>query len=1264
VLSVSRHRPIQFCLALLLCIAMTSTRLIAQANGTIGGVVVDASGAAVAGASVTVKNTSTGVGRTVTSDASGRYSVNNLGNGVYEITATAATFKTTSMKNIKLDIGQVLAEQLSLAAGGSTEEISVEAQAITTETETSQNAQVIGAAQVADLPLANRQFYNLVEVAPGVAPPSQGSSMGFRGGMNVNGAAETANMFTFNGTDNVDISTNQAVFRPSVDTIAEFKVITGVPSADYGRMNGGQIIIVSKQGGNKFHGSLYEYIRNGAIEARPWSPSAAPAGSKSPAFKQNTFGATVGGPILKDKAFFFFGYEGQRIRQEQTASQTVPTLAQQSGCETAATTNPVNTTPGQTTLAKTTTGACASVTGGGYDITTITDNSGNLLYNSTAATYGKLMAALAYPLPNQPTQANGSNYLFDETRRESMDEENSRFDYTISAKDSFNSSFNHFHDPSYEPNNSLCSSRSMPNFGCFTDQITWLFNVGEVHVINPNTVNNVVFGWNRLQQPRVQEDNTTIGSKWPGLPGVDNPSLTKNDFGLPSISVTGYTATGGQTNLPQNRWDNSFDFDETLTYTHKAHTFKAGVQFLFVKTTEYEVSNGRGNLAFNASSLRSANGTGSTLGTTNDSFADVLLGFPYTAAQTPTPVTFTPNVYNRYNSFDGFVMDDWKIKPYLTLNFGLRYELDLPETEKNGNFSTFSPSTPNTFTYGTGATTYTPGPIAAGTTISAGGIANPLGNFVVAKQDGQTTVYRTDHNNFAPRVGFAWQPFHNDKTVIKGAGGIFFTEPQAFNEMLNYGIQFPIRQAKTFTAGSYASGNSITLANPFPSAALPAPGTPFCVTGATGCNAFNAASSTPCANPCNLIPVVTGTDVNPHYSTPYVSQWTLGVQRQVTKSILAEVLYFGNKGTKIAFGCTANLNTNNLPDSHTLGQNYTTGTSTLTPNTNGVAGTPTSYTTYNSVSGSALQVLRKYPQWGAISFHTTGCNSYYHSLQSRVQVTTKAGISILATYTYGRAEDGLTAAQDPGKHAFDKGLSAFDVRNRFVLSPVIPLPFGKGRMFANSGLSSAIFGGFKVSGIYQIYSGRPLTISDSTSFSSASAGGDRPSLIPGQSLTSADPLGVGAVHNKNEWFNVHAITYNAPGTFGNLTPGKVIGPGFNQLDLTIGRIVPIKEWAKAEFKVDAFNLLNHPNLFSPLTTSGAVGATYSGFSTFISPATPVTPGYCAANQAAGSNQVTLNGNTGFCTNNPTTASGATAGFGTITQANPMREIQASVHITF
>ena len=1160
----------------------------AQTTATIDGVVTDIQGGVIQKATVIVTNTGTGISRTLTTDEGGRYQIGQLIPGMYTVTANSAGFKKTVLSGIKLDIAQTLSANVTLQVGDAlTEVVNVTAEPLTTDTQTSSVGEVIDNAKVEALPLANRQFYELAQIAPGVLPPAQASTLGFRGGFNVNGAPETDNQFLVNGTFNNDMGTNQPSFRPSVETIAEFKVLSGIYSADYGRFAGGQIVMVTKQGTNHFHGALYEFIRNGAIEAKPWSPTPQ---TLTPAFKQNTFGATVGGPVIRDRAFFFFGYEGQRIRQQIVAASTVPTAWALAGCMPTGTQlyNPFT----AAALSVSTSGACASVPGGGYDITRITDTNGVNLWTTQSAVLGRLLTSLAYPLPNvAPSASNGllanvspsNDYNFSETRQETMDEYNTRGDYKLSEKDSFSGTWNYFHDPSFEPMNSLCSSRTLPNFGCFTNQLSTLANIGEIHVFRPTLLNDVRFGFSRLVQPRVQQDNTTIGSAWPGLPGQLGQTAVPNNYGVPSISVTNYTTTGGQTNLPQDRWTNHFQFTDAITWIHGPHTFKFGFDMTDVKSTEYEVTTGRGSLTFSNSAGNTNNGSNHR-GTTNYALGDMLLGIPSSASVAPTALPYT---YNRFSSFDLFAMDDWKVSPNLTLNLGVRYEVDNPVSEKYGNIGTFVPSTQS---------------------------------FLIANQAGVKTLYQTDRNNFAPRVGFSWQPLQNDRTVVKGGFGIFYQEPILYNEFLNYSLGYPVRYAKSFTSGAVstagtiaASPNTLTLNNPFNSADIPLPGEAYCASGTAGCSISNCATAV--TAPCPLTPVITGTYIDPHYATPYWDEWSLSIQRQLNRTTLIEVGYYGSKGSRISGNSILNYNA--------LG--------------------PSSSTT------AVTQAKRVYSQWGNISDHKTGMNSEYESLPARLEERTKSGASILVSYTYAKSLDETTAAQNPdpfyvdpqtgkaGSQKGDRGLSAFNVKHRLVISPVYPLPFGKGQMWLNNGgIGAAVAGGWKVSGVYQYFTGRPIALTDTSVSSGSYGGGDRPDLTSDANASVDSVSGIKA-HAAAEWFNIHALDYSPtattylkaatctsstnctaggrqPGTFGNSAPDPVIGPGWDELDLTVGRTFAIKERANVEFKVDGFNLANHPNYLNP---SGAFTGSYTS-----------------------------------------------GGFGTITGANNMREVQASLHITY
>ncbi len=771
-----------------------------QANSTIEGYVLDPTGASIPSATVSVKSTQTGVVRTAQSDSAGRYTVSSLNPSVYQIDALASGFTKKELTGISLAVGADQRVDITLAIGEQAETVSVAATNELVDTQNSSNGTVIDNKKVVEMPLSNRQFYSLALLSPAAYQPAQSSTLGFRGGFNVAGVTETSNQFSINGTYDNDMGTAQPSFRPSIEDIQEFKLLTGVYSAEYGRMSGGQLLIVTKSGGNAFHGSAYEYLRNQVTDAKPFFTQ---VGGVNPAFKQNTFGATFGGPIVKDKTFFFAAYEGQRIRQQIAALATVPTAAMLAG-QFNIPTQMYNPATGK---------ALTRNANGAFDLTQLPQ------WASAGALLGRQIAALGYPAPTLATASGalpGNNYSFSETRQETMNEGSIRIDNTFSPSDSIFGSFNMFTDPSFEPSNTLCSSYVVPKFGCYTNQISTLADVTYTHIFSPTLLNEFMIGFDRLQQPRVSEDATAIGSSFPGLPGAFTQTGVVNNEGLPNTTVVGFSTIGGATNLPQNRWDNHYQLVDNITWTHGAHTFKTGINVLFAKTTDLEVLQGRGALTFNSSILSQDNG-GTFFGTTNYALADLLLGLPATTAKNPT----APVAHTTYHSYDLFGQDDWKLTQYLTLNLGLRWELDAPVYDAHDLISNFNLAT---------------------------------GQFEVAGPGSYTHPYKYDWKNFGPRIGFAWQPYKKDTTVVKGGFGIFYNAPLLYNEFLQLSNQYPIRNPQTFTPGSYVLGQGITLGNPFPS---------------------NLPSASAISRPMASAP---------NYATPYITEWSLGVQQSLANN--------------------------------------------------------------------------------------------------------------------------------------------------------------------------------------------------------------------------------------------------------------------------------------------------------------------------------------------------------------------------------------------
>ena len=1009
-------------------------RLAAQGGGTIVGEVRDPSGAIMAGTKVTVLNTGTNVSHNTVTDTAGLYIVRSLSPGSYEVTIESPGFKRGVRSGIVIQVDQEARIDLALELGATTDTVNVTAEASITATETASNGEVIDNKKVVELPLNGRQFYGLALLVPGAYQPAENSTVGYRGGFNVAGANETNNNFSLNGIDNNDTGINGPTFLPSIDAMQEFKLLTGIFPAEYGHSSGSQVIVVTKSGANRFHGSLFEFVRNQIFDAANYFT---PAGQQ-PAYKRNQFGGTVGGPIRKDKTFFFYNYEGLRLRQQIASLASVP-LAPMLGGDFSSLLNlskPIQ-------LKNPLTGQAIP---------------GDILPATQISTLGNDIVSF-YPAPTiatPPGQLPSANYNFNETRRETMNENGLKIDHNFSAKDFFFANYNRYNDPSFEPQNTLCGSSALPGFGCNAGLTTQLGAINETHLFSPTLVNEARAGVNRLVQPRVQEDNDV---NFPGLPGAFYGYLT-NNHGVPRTTITGYSTVGGATNLPSERDDTTYQIVDHLSWTRGRHAFKFGGEWRKFLSSNLQSSSNRGTLSF----------TGSAPGPTSGyPLADLLLGLPTTSSRNP----YAPWFYERVASISAFAEDDYKVTSRLTFNVGLRYEYNGAISEKYGRMSSFDVSVPG-------------------------------GGLRIENQNGlDNTLYNPHYKNFAPRFGFAWQPFHKSSTVIRGGYGIFYNQGTTLNGFYTLALNAPFRDPQTFTS---TVANPIQLdVNPFPSS-------------------LSANSNT-------------ATGINPHYPTAYSQQWSLGVQRELARDLLLEVGYFGSKGTDL----------------------------------------PLEYNP-NQPARGAGNAGRPYQNFGNITYFQDNGNASFHSLQVKLNKRLSGGLSFLASYTFARSIDegsGPASSSDAAanipqnsRNQFEgeRGLSDFNVKHRLVLSPVWNLPWGS----AGKTFSDKLIGGWQISGIYQMQTGRPFTSYISGNNSLTNQNDDRPNAVPGCNPNDG-PKSV------TEWFNISCFLIPPVGGFGNVGRNTLIGPGLVDLDFAIARVFAIRESAHLQFRAEAFNLANHPN---------------------------------------------------------------------------------------
>lgn len=1063
-------------LVVLLLLSSSSVASFAQArNASITGLVADPSGARVSGAKINAVNTLTDSSREVLTNSDGEYNLVELPPGPYKVRASAAGFQEQERINIVLDVEQTARLDFALQIG-TTQSVVVLDTPPLLESQSSEVGTVIDNRKVLDLPLNGRQFYSLALLAPGSLPPAQNSTNGYRGGFNVAGQAETANNFYVNGIIDVDEIANYPSFRPSIEAIQEFKLLTGTYPAEYGLRPGGQVEVVIKGGGSKLRGDLFEFLRNQITDAKPYFLTT----GGIPALKQNQFGATLGGPIWKNRTFFFASYEGIRLRQGVAVLTTVPAsnpgdlFNMKNGDFRALLSLPTPVhvyEPGTKTDFPTPNLITSGPAGDGI-ISAFGQTIVNTFPNATFAT----------PAGAAPS----NNFLDTDVSRESGNESSLRIDHKLAEKDQLFLNYNLFNDPNYGAYTGQCGLSVLPGFGCDQTTVSQVLAIGETHTITSSLINEFRIGGNRYHQRR-SVDPLRVGF-W-DLLNTNGAVPQPGGAGL-TVSTTNYPGlTFGM--VPNNRYDTAKQVSDSISLIRGKHSFKAGYTLINNLAVYVHNIQGSGTLTFTPSATQSYDTTGYDL-------ADILIGSP--SASTYSPYSAAVNTHPTVTNNMFYVQDDWSVTPNLTLNVGLRYELGTPIHSTDGMVSGFDPTIPG-------------------------------GGFRIANgQNGtQEYLYHEDKNDFAPRVGLAYRPFRNDRTVLRAGSGIYFNSAPTTTTGLG-GIvhQYPFTNHQSYSFTANKTNTVLTLGNPFP------------ITG-------------PGVQP------TTGIGFNPKTDTPYIVQYSLGVQQALTNRLTLDVSYLGSDGVKL-------YNTININQPPPAVQTQ-----------------------------AQANAARPFPAWGNITWAESGAHASYNALLTKVQQSYGNGLSFIASFTYAKAIDdsaGIISAGDSSKAlpqdsydlAAENGPSDFDIKDRLVLSPVYELPFGKGKPWLQDGLGSKIIGGWQLSGIFSTQTGTPFTVYDGGSYNNFSDTyqlADRPNYVSNPN--------VGGAKTAKQWFNTAAFAAQPKGAFGTSGRNTVRGPHYTDLDATIVRRFPIYETADLEFRVEGFNLANHPNLYNPNSTSAQFG---------------------------------------------------------------------------
>jgi Carboxypeptidase regulatory-like domain len=729
--------------SVLLAVAMFSAAAAGQdINATLRGIVTDTSGAVIRKATVEVTNTEKGISRTILTDDNGEYDVPQLAPQTYSIIVTAPGFKTQVRNQYTLQTAQEARLNFKLTVGESTQEVVVNANASLLQTEDIGASEVIDEKKVEELPQNGRNVFYLALLAANVYAPIGSTTYSVAGNPSVN------NNYLLDGVQNNDRTTGSPTLKPSEDGIQEFRILTGQYAAEYGRQSGGQVIMTSKSGDNNFHGTAYDYVRDNVTDARNFFST-----TELPPFTQNQFGASVGGPIKKNHTFFFGTYEGLRQTKDAVSVSTVPTDLERSGdfSQLVTTANP------------------NPITINGTPTTTVPVN----LITPTSE------ALLQYvPAPNT---GNGlsNNYTFNSVSSQNYDQFSVRADQVLTPKDTFFSTYQFY-------NSYTVTAGSLPLFGSTAPARDQVISVAEDHSFTPHLINEARIGYNRWVALNISQANSLgdviskVGIPQGGTNGL--APTTPATGGVPYVTLTGYATFGTASNLPQSRWDNTFNYVDSLTWDLGKHTFKTGFDIEHFYKHSFFVTDNTGAFTFNGQF-------------TGNAFADYLIG----GLRTTQFALGDPNQHPYTNAASFYGQDQWKVSPNLTLDLGVRYELFTPQKERNNKLGTFD-TTDGTLLDGQGDR-YSVNP-ATGNLLKVGS-AN-LGD----------TLYNQPHLNFAPRVGFDYRLF-NDTAVIRGGYGIYYDQLVVGNgEYQNYGLGPPYILIKSYT--NQVGAAPATWNDPFP----------------------------------------------------------------------------------------------------------------------------------------------------------------------------------------------------------------------------------------------------------------------------------------------------------------------------------------------------------------------------------------------------------------------------------------------------------------
>ncbi len=1140
-------------LRLLAAFALLAFSVFGQGGtGAISGSVTDPSGAVIAETAIVAINEETGFRRETIVGGTGEYSMIGLQPGTYTLTAERQGFKKFLAKGLTLEVDQNARVDVHLELGNVAEVVEVTGQSALLQTEQSSVGAVVDRQKIVDFPLNGRNFVQLGLLLPGVNTGDDGSATG--GGISISGLRPEQNSFLLDGTVNSDQYQNFLVIRPSVDAIEEFKIQTSNYSAEFGKGAGGQINVVTRGGTNQFHGTLFEFNRNNAVQARnlfDLNPKFRTGDGrfKAPPFNQNQFGFTLGGPVIvprysgKDRTFFFVNYEGYRLRRGNTTLTSVPTPEMKRGDFSSFLGAAL---PGLDALGRPVPRNAiydprsSRLVGNVY----VRDLfPGNIIPPSRFDAVAQRALNLPGLIPGPNTAGgrgtNGNpqqNYFDGRTRSNNYDLFSSRIDHQFSTKDTLMGRYSITDSNAFSPN-------TFPGYGSLDNQRQMNGTIAYTHVFGPALVNEFRFGYLRFAEFQAAENtlaNRDIVKELgvSGLTFASSPGLN----GAPNFSIGGF-ATFGDGDGPYRPRNNTFQFIDQFSFNRGRHFLKAGGE---IRRNRMAIT--RANTLRGAFDFGNPNWTGlQGFANTGNTFASFLLGAPRQKGRRVSG--FFQDL--RSTEYAGFVQDDWKVSSKLTINMGLRYLLYVPPTETADRISTLTYPGPRPGNYGQGALFFlTPGN------------QKFAPNWGRAGKELPRTLYPIDKKNWGPRFGFAYRPFN--KTVVRGGYGIFYDTVPAYitqDTLENLpNLKEDQQSLSLFQDGPPTRETFIgfRIQDPGPGQFNPGPN-----------------------------------DVSPNFRNAYVQHWNFGIEREIPGNILIDMAYVGNKGTRLNRRENSNTAEPNGPSA--VVQLKDVPAQPLNP----VTGLPFDP---DPVENAALRARFRRLVPYAINvwennalylldnvFDTTSTAfSNYNSAQLRVEKRASQGLTWILSYTFSKAISDATGfvgggpydtgnrIQDIFNIKADKGLASLDHRHRTSLAAIYELPFGPGKAFLGGAprLAGKIVGGWTVNGIYTYQTGLPLTVKFNGDVFGSGTDNARPDLVCNPNLSSGE-------RTVNRFFATNCFQIQSPIRYGTAGRATVTGPTVNNLDFGLLKNTKITERVNTQFRAEFFNVANHPQWNPP-----------------------------------------------------------------------------------